>query len=294
MAASRLRAHHYAWISIGAALLTITLKGAAWWTTGSVSLLSDALESLVNLVGAAFALIMLLVAAEPPDENHPWGHSKAEYFSSGFEGTLIFVAAIAIIGTAVPRFWELRPLQQVDLGLALSAISTVINFLTARLLARGARDLHSVALDADSRHLMTDVWTTVGVVAGILLVGITGWLWLDPLLACLVALHILREGWGLMRRAVGGLMDEALDAEEQGVATDILAGFAPRGVAWKDLRTRRAGQRRFIHLDLLVPSAWSVRQAHDVADEVEEAIAKAVSGAVVSTHIEPIDAPAEG
>ncbi|WP_341675075.1 cation diffusion facilitator family transporter [Niveibacterium sp. SC-1] len=294
MPTSRLKAHHYAWISIGAALLTITLKGAAWWSTGSVGLLSDALESLVNLIGASFALLMLIVAAEPPDKNHPWGHSKAEYFSSGFEGTLIFVAALAIIGTGVPRFWSLRPLQQIDLGLTLSAASTVINFLTARLLARGARQLHSVALDADARHLMTDVWTTVGVVAGVILVSITGWLWLDPLLACLVALHILREGWSLMRRAVGGLMDEALDPEELRAAETILSGFAPRGVAWKDLRTRRAGQRRFIHMDLLVPSTWSVRQAHDVADEVEATIADAISGAVVSTHIEPIDAPAEG
>jgi cation diffusion facilitator family transporter len=281
----RLAAHHYAWISIAASLLTIGLKTFAWWVTGSVGLLSDAMESLVNLAGACFALWMLLIARTPADERHPWGHSKAEYFSTGFEGTLIFVAALAIAATAIPRLLHPIPLEQIGEGLVFSVLSTGVNFLTARTLARASQRLGAVALDADARHLMTDVWTTVGVIAGVLLVPLTGELWLDPLIALLVALHILKEGWLLMRDAVGGLMDEAMSSAEIHQVEAVLTSFSE--TRWQNLLTRRAGQRRFVQVELLVPPDWSVARAHQLADEVETAIALELPGAKVTTHIEP-------
>lgn len=285
----KLDAHHYAWISIVASLLTIGLKTFAWWITGSVGLLSDAMESLVNLAGACFALWMLLIARTPPDERHPWGHSKAEYFSSGFEGTLIFVAALAIAATAIPRLLHPLPLEDVGEGLVFSLVSTAINFLTARALTRGAQRLGAIALDADARHLMTDVWTTVGVIVGVLLVPLTGELWLDPLIALLVAAHILKEGWLLMRGAVGGLMDEAMPEEE---IRRIEAVLSANGEArWQKLLTRRAGQRRFVHVELLVSPDWSVARAHALADQIEEAIARELPGTKVTTHIEPSPQP---
>ncbi|MCX9156141.1 cation diffusion facilitator family transporter [Niveibacterium sp. 24ML] len=281
-------AHHYAWLSIAAAIATISLKLGAWWVTGSVGLLSDALESVVNLAGAGFALWMLLIASTPPDDKHPWGHSKAEYFSSGFEGTLIFIASLAIAATAIPRLLNPQPIGSLDIGLALSVLSTLINFATAQTLFRAARRLHSVALEADARHLMTDVWTTVGVLAGIGMVALTGWHWLDPVIALLVAGHILKEGAHLMQGAVGGLMDEAMDPQEQALAVSILDGFGTRGAQWQNLRTRRAGRERFLHLDLLVPPDWTVDHAHHLADEVEAAIMAAIPGAHVTTHVEPL------
>lgn len=284
-------AHHYAYLSIAAALATISLKAGAWWVTGSVGLLSDALESVVNLAGAGFALWMLLIANSPPDDKHPWGHSKAEYFSSGFEGTLIFVAAIAIAVTATPRLIHPEPLGSLDIGLALSALSTLINFATAQTLFRAGRRLHSIALEADAKHLMTDVWTTVGVLVGVVLVPLTGWLWLDPVIALLVAAHILKEGAHLMRGAIGGLMDEAMDSQEQASAVAVLDGFVKLGVRWQNLRTRRAGKDRFLHLDLLVPPDWTVERAHQLADDVEAAIGAAIPGAQVTTHVEPMRAP---
>lgn len=280
-------AHHFAWLSIATALTTITLKTGAWWVTGSVGLLSDAMESVVNLAGATFALWMLLIASTPPDEGHPWGHSKAEYFSSGFEGTLIFIAAMAIAATAIPRLLHPEPLASLDIGLALSVLSTLINFATAQILFRAGRRLRSIALDADARHLMTDVWTTVGVLVGVVFVPLTGWLWLDPVLALLVAAHILKEGTKLVRSAVGGLMDEAMPADEQARARKALDGFSEGGVRWRNLRTRRAGRNRFVQLDLLVPPEWSVERAHRLADAVEAAIRAAIPGAQVTTHVEP-------
>ncbi len=284
-------AHHYAYLSIAAALATISLKAGAWWVTGSVGLLSDALESVVNLAGAVFALWMLLIANSPPDDKHPWGHSKAEYFSSGFEGTLIFVAAIAIAVTATPRLLHPEPLGSLDIGLALSVLSTLINFITAQVLFRAGRRLHSIALEADAKHLMTDVWTTVGVLIGIVLVPLTGWLWLDPVIALLVAAHILKEGAHLMRGAVGGLMDEAMEPQEQEAVVSVLNRFLELGVRWQNLRTRRAGRDRFLHLDLLVPPDWTVERAHQLADDVEDAIGAAIPGAKVTTHVEPMRAP---
>ena len=280
-------AHHYAWLSIATAIVTILLKGSAWWMTGSTGLLSDAMESLVNLAGAGFALWMLLIARVPPDEKHPWGHAKAEYFSSGFEGTLITIAALLICASAIPRLMHPQPLQQLDIGLILSAASTAINFATARVLFKAGKRLHSIALDADARHLMTDVWTTLGVIAGLVLVHLSGALWLDPLIAIAVALHILTEGWRLMRDAVGGLMDEAMTDEDLEDVTATLDGFVNQDVRWENLRTRRAGRQRFVQVDLLVPPDWTVAHAHDLADAVELGIAERLPGTHVNTHVEP-------
>ena len=280
-------AHHYAWLSIATAIVTILLKGTAWWLTGSTGLLSDAMESFVNLAGAGFALWMLLIAREPPDEKHPWGHTKAEYFSSGFEGTLITIAALLICASAIPRLLDPQPLQQLDIGLILSAASTAINFATARVLFKAGKRLHSIALDADARHLMTDVWTTLGVIAGLVLVHLSGALWLDPLIAIAVALHILTEGWRLMRDAVGGLMDEAMTNEDLQDVTATLDGFVNQDVRWENLRTRRAGRQRFVQVDLLVPPDWTVAHAHDLADAVELGIAERLPGTHVNTHVEP-------
>jgi cation diffusion facilitator family transporter len=280
-------AHHYAWLSIATAIVTILLKGTAWWLTGSTGLLSDAMESFVNLAGAGFALWMLLIAREPPDEKHPWGHTKAEYFSSGFEGTLITIAALLICASAIPRLMHPQPLQQLDIGLILSAASTAINFATARVLFKAGKRLHSIALDADARHLMTDVWTTLGVIAGLVLVHLSGALWLDPLIAIAVALHILTEGWRLMRDAVGGLMDEAMTDEDLADVTATLDGFVNQDVRWENLRTRRAGRQRFVQVDLLVPPDWTVAHAHDLADAVELGIAERLPGTHVNTHVEP-------
>ncbi len=283
-------AHHYAWLSIATAVVTILLKTLAWWLTDSTGLLSDAMESFVNLAGAGFALWMLLIAREPPDARHPWGHTKAEYFSSGFEGTLIVIAALLICANAIPRLLHPQAIEQLGAGLALSVLSTAINFAAARVLAKAGKRLHSVALEADARHLMADVWTTLGVIAGLVLVHLSGALWLDPLIAIAVALHILAEGWRLMRDAVGGLMDEAMSEADQGCVVAALDGLANSQMRWENLRTRRAGQQRFVQVDLLVPPQWSVARAHALADEVELRIAQALPGTQVSTHVEPLDA----
>ncbi|GAA5181573.1 cation diffusion facilitator family transporter [Niveibacterium umoris] len=288
IAESERSAHHFAWLSIATAIATIGLKTGAWWVTGSVGLLSDAMESVVNLAGASFALWMLLIASTPPDDRHPWGHSKAEYFSSGFEGTLIFIAAIAIAATAIPRLLHPEPLVSLDIGLALSVLSTLLNFITAQILARAGQRLNSVALDADARHLMTDVWTTGGVLVGIVLVPVTGWLWLDPAIALVVAAHILKEGFRLMRGAVGGLMDEAMEPEEQAKVVAALDRFGGHGVCWRNLRTRSAGRNRFVQLDLLVPPDWTVERAHQMADDFEDAVRAEIPGAHVTTHVEPL------
>lgn len=278
---------HYIRLSVAAAVATILLKFAAWWLSGSVSLLSDAMESFVNLAGACFALTMLRIAAAPPDADHPWGHNKAEYFSSGFEGALIFIAAGAILWAAIPRLFTPQPLEALGFGLWFSAASTVINLVVALVLRRAGRRLHSVVLEADSAHLMTDVWTSVGVVVGLIGVMITGWLWLDAVIAILVALHILSEGWRLMAGSVGGLMDQALDREEIGKINAILQHYESRDVQYRNLRTRRSGTRRFAHVDILVPGDWSVEQAHDLLDEIEARIAAEVNDTQATTHLEP-------
>lgn len=280
---------HFAALSIGAAVATIGLKAAAWWVTDSVGLLSDALESFVNLAGASFALWMILVTQRPPDDEHQFGHAKAEYFSSGFEGMLIFAAAAAIIWSATGRLAAPRPLDAVGLGLVLSGLSTVINLGMAIALRRAALRFNSIALEADSRHLMTDVYTSLGVAAAVVAVWATGWLLLDPLIALAVGLNILFVGVRLMKASVDGLMDRSLDEPTQARLRDALDGFAPRDVRWRNLRTRRAGTEAWIDVDVLVPGEWTVTRGHAIADDIEATLRELVPGATVMTHVEPHD-----
>ena len=283
-----LERHHFAWLSIAAAVATIALKAIAWWLTGSVGLLSDAMESFVNLAGASFALVMIVVAARPPDDEHPFGHAKAEYFSSGFEGILIFGAAAAIIWTAVARLRAPQPLEAIGVGLAVSAVATAINLGVAIALRRAAARFRSIALEADARHLMTDVVTSVGVVVGVAAVSLTGWLMLDPLIAIAVGLNILREGARMLRASVDGLMDRSLDTPELERLRAALDALGERGVSWRGLRTRRAGSHAWIDVVVLVPGDWTVDAGHAVADEIEATLAALVEHATVVTHLEPI------
>lgn len=291
---AQLERQHFAWLSIGAAIVTIALKTWAWWLTGSVGLLSDAMESLVNLAGASFALWMILLTRIPADDRHHFGHGKAEYFSSAFEGVLIFVAALAIIATAVPRLITPQPLESVGFGLAVSLLSTAINFAVAIILRRAGKRFNSIALAADSKHLMTDVWTSVGVVGGVLLVALTGWLRLDAIVAIAVGIHILIEGHHLMRASVDGMMDTAMDEESLTGIRAVLDSFAGRGVAYKNLKTRCAGVESFIQVDVLVPRNWSVGQGHDVLDEIEARLASILPRASVITHLEPLEQKSTG
>lgn len=283
----------YAWLSVGAALVTIALKGLAWQVTGSVGLLSDALESLINLAAALLALSMLRVAATPPDAEHPYGHHKAEYFASGIEGALIVLAAASIAYAALPRLFAPPPLTTPLLGIALSALASGVNFAVALVLLAAGRREHSIALEADGHHLMTDVWTSVGVVAGVALVAATGWLILDPLIALAVAAHIVWTGLRLVRRSAAGLLDVAIPEIERGEIEKIFAEYRKRyGVDFHALLTRRAGSRRFISFHLLVPDQWTVEHAHRLSEEVEERIRSLVPNAITLSHIEPISQPA--
>ena len=282
----------YLKLSIAVALATIALKTAAWWVSDSVSLLSDALESLVNLAGAMFALLMVTVAARPPDDDHPFGHHKAEYFSSGFEGVLIFAAALAIVWAAVHRLLQPQPLGAVGLGLALSVISSAMNGALAYSMMRKARSARSMALEADARHLFTDVWTSVGVVIGLIAVKLTGWLWLDPLVALAVALNICREGALLVWRSAGGLMDEALEPETQAQIRQVLDGFKHQTIRFDHLATRRAGQRRFVDLHMHMPAGWTLGRAAAVRASVEQALMAAVPGLRATIQLLPLDVEA--
>lgn len=282
----------FAWLSVGAAFATIALKTLAWWLTGSVGLLSDALESIVNLAAALLAVTMLRVAASPPDENHPYGFSKAEYFAAGIEGALIVLAAAGILASAIPRLLEPEPLESPGLGLTLSVAASAINLAVGVLLIRVGRRHHSIALEADGHHLITDVWTSAGVIIGVGLVFLTGWLRLDPLVALGVAAHIVWTGLRLMRRSWRGLLDAAIPTEDTGEVTKLFAEYSKRyGVSFHALRTRQAGKRRFISFHLLVPDAWSVAQAHRLSEEIEERIRSLVPNASIFTHIEPISDP---
>lgn len=281
----------YAWLSIAAALATIVLKAVAWLLTGSVGLLSDALESGVNLAGALMALAMLTLAAQPPDENHSHGHGKAEYFASGFEGVLILAAAIGIAVTAIERLLHPQPLEQVGVGLVVSVVASVINLLTARVLLAAGRAHRSITLEADAHHLLTDVWTSVGVIVGVGAVALTGWLWLDPVLALLVAGNIVWTGWQLIRRSASGLMDEALPAEQQAAVVAVLERHRANGIDFHALRTRQAGARCFVTLHVLVPGAWTVQRGHDLAEEIEAEIRGCLPHASVLTHLEPLEDP---
>jgi cation diffusion facilitator family transporter len=282
----------YLRLSVAVALATIALKTGAWWVSDSVSLLSDAMESLVNLAGAMFALAMVTVAARPADDDHPYGHHKAEYFSSGFEGVLIFAAALAIIWAAIERWLNPQPLQAVGLGIALSVFSSVLNGTLAWSMLKKARSARSMALEGDARHLFTDVWTSAGVVLGLLAVMATGWLWLDPVLAIAVALNILREGASLVRRSAGGLMDQALDADTQAEIDKVLAGFAHPTIRFDHLVTRRAGQRRFVDLHMHMPAAWSLGRAAAVRTSVEQALMSSVPGLRATIQLLPMDVEA--
>jgi cation diffusion facilitator family transporter len=283
----------YAWLSIAAALATIGLKTLAWVLTDSVGLLSDALESIVNLAAALLALSMLRLAAAPPDEDHPYGFSKAEYFAAGIEGALIVLAAAGIFATAIPRLMDPRPLDAPVLGLALTVAASAINFAVALVLIRVGRREQSITLEADGRHLMTDVWTSAGVILGVALVFLTGWLRLDPLVALAVALHIIWTGLRLMRRSWRGLLDAAISNEDTGEVTKLFIEYSKRhGVSFHALRTRQAGARRFISFHLLVPDAWTVSRAHQLSEEIEARIRSMVPNAAVFTHIEPISDPA--
>lgn len=282
----------YLKLSIAVALATIALKTGAWWVTDSVSLLSDALESLVNLAGAMFALTMVTVADQPPDADHPYGHHKAEYFSSGFEGVLIVVAALAIIWAAGHRLLDPQPLEDVGLGLALSVSSSVLNGALAFAMLRKAREHRSMALEADARHLITDVWTSMGVVVGLLAVKLTGWLWLDPVVAIGLALNILREGGSLVRRSADGLMDRALEPEVRAEIEKTLDVFRHQAIRFDHVSTRRAGQRRFVDLHMHMPSGWTLGRAAALRTSVEQALMSAVPGLRASIQLLPMDVEA--
>lgn len=285
------------WASVVVAVVTITLKTLAWYITDSVGLLSDAMESLVNLASAIFGLMMVTVAALPPDEDHPYGHHKAEYFSSGFEGILIIVAALGIIWAAGHRVFDPQPLAQVGWGLALSVASSALNGFLAWVMFGAAKTHRSIALEADAKHLVTDVWTSVGVVIGISLVHFTGWLWLDAVVAMGVALNILKEGWHLIWRSSQGLMDEALEPEILADIQKILTEFSHQRGAIEIIRfdhvtTRKAGQRRFVDMHMHMPASWTLGRAAAVRSSVEQALMSAVPGLRATIQLLPSDVEA--
>lgn len=282
----------FAWLSIAAAVATIALKSVAYLLTGSVGLLSDALESLVNLVGAVVALSMLTIAARPADEEHAYGHSKAEYFSSGVEGTMILVAAVTIAIAAVPRLLAPRPIAQAGVGLAVSAAASVINLAVALVLLRVGKRRRSITLEANGRHLLTDVWTSVGVIVGVGAVVATGYLRLDPLVALLVAANIVWTGARIIRRSVLGLMDTSLPADELAAVREALDCHLKDGAAYHALRTRQSGVRRFVSFHVLVPGTWSVHRGHRLLEDIEARIREAVPDVTVFTHLESLDDPA--
>jgi len=281
----------YAWLSIAAAVVTIGLKSLAYLLTGSVGLLSDAVESLVNLVAAIMALSMLIIAARPADEEHPFGHSKAEYFASGAEGVLIFVAAIAIGVTAVHRLLVPRTIEQTGAGLAVSAFASAINFIVARILLNVGKRHNSITLEADAHHLMTDVWTSVAVIAAVGAVAVTDWQPLDPIIALAVAANIVWTGYHLMRRSIAGLMDAALPPEEHERVLKALDRYKVQGVQFHALRTRQAAGRRFVSVHVLVPGRWSTHKGHHLVEDVEKDIRNVLPGVTVFTHLEPVDDP---
>lgn len=278
----------YAWLSIAAALLTIGLKGSAYLLSGSVGLLSDALESGVNLIAAVVALGALTIAARPADDAHNFGHDKAEYFSSGVEGALILVAAFGIASTAIDRLLNPAPLDNVGLGLIVSVIASVVNFAVARVLLRVGKQYKSITLEADSHHLMTDVWTSVAVIVGVGAVALSGWMWLDAVIALLVAANIIRSGIQLLRRSISGLMDSAIPPETLQAITTRLNEFQSRGIKWHALRTRQSGARSFVEVHILVPGGWAVQAGHDLSEEIEQVIRGIANDISVTIHLEPL------
>ncbi|NKF22349.1 cation diffusion facilitator family transporter [Solimonas marina] len=285
-------ASRLALMSIAAALATMALKLGAWWLSGSVGLMSDALESFVNLGSGIVAFVTLRWAEQPPDDGHEFGHDKAEYFSSGFEGALIFIAALVILWHAVPRLLLPQPLDRPGIGLAVAVVAGLINLFAALALLRGAQRLRSPALEADARHLLSDVWTTVGVVAAVALVALTGWLWLDALIAIVVALYLLWVGQRLLRSSASGLLDPAWPADERAALDAVLDAYRAQGIAFHAIRTRSAASRRFVSLHVLVPGAWTVQRGHDLLESIEQAVAARVGTVSILTHLEPIEDPA--
>lgn len=281
----------YAWLSIAAAVVTITLKATAYLLTGSVGLLSDALESMVNLAAAIVALLVLRLISRPANDEFSFGFSKAEYFSSGFEGGMILLAAGGIVITALPRLIHPVPLEKLGLGLAISIGASLINLAVSLVLMGAARRYNSITLEADARHLMTDVWTTAGVLVGIGLVAITGWLRLDPIIAMLVAANILFTGYRLLVRSGRGLLDVAIPAEELSSVKSILDSYKVQGVSYHALRSRQAAARKFLVVHLLVPGEWTVKKGHAVAEQVETQVMQNVSNTNIVTHVEPIGDP---
>jgi cation diffusion facilitator family transporter len=280
------------WLSVAAAVAAIALKTLAWTLTGSVGLLSDAAESVVNLVAALFALVIVHWAAIPPDEDHPYGHEKADYLSAGVEGSLILLAAITIAYSAVRRLLDPQPISAVGIGVSVSIVASAINLVVARKLVAAGREQRSLVLEADGRHLMTDVWTSVGVVAGVALVAITGWERLDPLIALLVAANIVVTGVSLVRGFTGGLLDRALPVDERAAIDDVLRRYVGQGVQFHALRTRRAGRRAFVSVHVLVPGDWTVKRGHDFVERVEGDLRAALANATIFTHLEPLEDPA--
>ena len=280
----------YAWLSVGAGALTFSIKLGAAVVSGSVGLLSDALEGIVNLVAATIALIVLKIVQQPPDEAHPFGHDKAEYFSSGIESTLIVIASISILYTAVRRLLNPEPLEQVGLGLALAALAAVINLVVGQILIRAGKKNDSITLESNGRHLMTDVWTSVGVLVGVGLSVVTGQVWLDPLVAIIVGLKIGWDGAQIFNRSVHGLMDSAIAPQEREAIEAVLQrAQTEKGIRWHALRTRQSGARRFVELHLLVPGEWPVQRSHDLVERLEAEIRDQINFSTVLIHVEPLE-----
>ena len=282
----------FAWISIAAALVTIIHKTCAWHVTGSVGLLSDALESVVNLIGGVMALAMLTIAQRPADEDHAFGHGKAEYFSSGVEGSLILVAAASIGFASFNRLMHPQPLEQPGLGLAVALVASLVNLGVAILLLRVGRARHSITLEANAQHLLTDVWTSVGVLVGVGLVVLTGWNRIDPIVGLLVAANIVWTGAGIVRRSVAGLMDTALPAKDLVEVKKLLEGYRTDGLEFHALWTRQSGARKFISFHVLVPGEWTVQRGHELLERIERDISQAIPDASVFTHLESLEDPA--
>lgn len=281
----------FAWLSIGAALLTMAIKATAYYLTGSVGFLSDAAESIVNLVGAIVALVMLTIASRPADEEHAYGHSKAEYFSSGIEGTLILIAAVSIAVAAVQRLIHPVPLEKLGLGLLVLGAASLINLTVGLIMIQTGKARSSITLEANGQHLMTDVWTSVGVLAGVGLVSLTGWDWIDPVVALAVAANIVWSGVQIVRSSASGLMDTALPAQQQALIKELLEEYRRSGIDFHALRTRQAGARAFVSFHVLVPGDWTVQRGHDLLEKVEGDLREALPNLVIFTHLESLSDP---
>lgn len=281
----------FAWLSIAIAVFTISVKTIAYFLTGSVGLLSDALESIVNLIGGVMALGMLTIAIRPADEEHTYGHTKAEYFSSGVEGALILIAAISIVYTAIDRLINPQPLEQLGLGLAVSLVASIANMVVSLILRKAGKQYNSIALTSNAHHLMTDVWTSAGVLVGVGLVAITKWQPLDSIVAILVACNIVSTGYGIIRKSVQGLMDGSLSKEDLGKIQEVLNRFEAPEVLFHDLRTRQSGSAKFISFHVLVSGVWSVAKGHKLVSEIEKGIEEIIPNSFVFTHLESLDDP---